>query len=275
MPISIRTHTLALLLIALFAATPVVAQSAAPNEAPPPGISDNSFLVEEAYNQEAGVVQHISNYRRDRNAGWLFTFTQEWPAPSQRDQLSYTLPLQSADGGSGLGDVIINYRRQLVGKDMEPVWFSPRLSLIVPTGNARKGSGTGGPGVQVNLPVSIQLAESFVTHWNAGATLTRARVAGGDRNTTRSINAAASAIWLASRTFNVMLESAWDRTEALDDAGRREATNNLVLLPGVRGAINFASGMQIVPGFGIPIGLGRSRGERDIFLYFSVEHSFR
>ena len=25
-----------------------------------PGISDNSFLLEEAYNQERGVVQHIS-----------------------------------------------------------------------------------------------------------------------------------------------------------------------------------------------------------------------
>jgi hypothetical protein len=275
MPRPIRARTFAGTLIALFAAAPLVAQSPAPNEAPPPGISDNSFLVEEAYNQEAGVVQHISNYRRDRDGGWLFTFTQEWPAPSQRDQLSYTVPLQSADGGSNLGDVIINYRRQVVGKDTESVWFSPRLSLIVPTGSARKGTGAGGPGVQVNLPVSVQLTEKLVTHWNAGATLTRARTAGGDRNTTRSVNAAASAIWLATRTFNVMLESAWDRTESLDDAGRRQAADNFVLLPGIRGAINLASGMQIVPGFGIPIGLGPSRGERDIFLYFSVEHSFR
>jgi hypothetical protein len=275
MPISNRARQLAALLIALFAATPLVAQNAAPSEAPPPGISDNSFLVEEAYNQEAGVVQHISNYRRDRNGGWLFTFTQEWPAPSQRDQLSYTVPLQSAEGGSKLGDVIINYRRQLVGKDTESVWFSPRLSLIMPTGNALKGTGSGGPGLQVNLPVSLQLNDVFVTHWNAGVTLTRARSAGGERNTTRSINAAASAIWLASRTFNVMLESAWDRTESLDDAGRRQSADNFVLLPGVRAAINLASGMQIVPGFGIPIGLGPSRGERDVFLYFSVEHSFR
>jgi len=27
-------------------------------------IEDNSFLIEEAYNQEAGVVQHISNLDR-------------------------------------------------------------------------------------------------------------------------------------------------------------------------------------------------------------------
>jgi hypothetical protein len=72
-----------------------------------------------------------------------------------------------------------------------------------------------------------------------------------------------------------MLESAWDRTEALDAAGVREAESHFVLLPGLRAAINLPSGMQIVPGIGMPIGVGPSRGERDLFLYFSVEHSFR
>jgi hypothetical protein len=46
-------------------------------------IQDNSFLVEEAYNQEAGVVQHIFNWvpAWERNAGGVertfdFAFTQ-------------------------------------------------------------------------------------------------------------------------------------------------------------------------------------------------------
>jgi len=30
-----------------------------------------------------------------------------------------------------------------------------------------------------------------------------------------------------------------------------------------------------VPGIGVVIGLGPSRGERELFLYFSVEHPFR
>jgi len=35
-------------------------------------IADNSFLIEEAYNQEAGVVQHISNLVRDEAGdGWV------------------------------------------------------------------------------------------------------------------------------------------------------------------------------------------------------------
>ncbi|MEO6525357.1 MAG: transporter [Gemmatimonadaceae bacterium] len=242
---------------------------------PPAPISDNSFLVEEAYNQGAGIVQHIGTFRRDRAGGWLATFTQEWPAPSQRDQLSYTVPLQSNESSSGLGDVAINYRRQLLGKDEEPIWFSPRLSVILPTGSVRNGRGAGGPGVQVNFPLSITVDPGLVTHWNIGGTMTRARSESGTHGTTRAVNAAASAIWLATPIFNVMLESAWDRTEMLTAEGVRESTDSFVILPGVRAAINLPSGMQIVPGIGVPIGVGPSRGERDLFLYLSVEHAFR
>lgn len=253
-----------LLLLLLLPATPSLAQ----------GISDNSFLVEEAYNQEAGVVQHISNFRRDRAGDWLFTFTQEWPASSQRDQFSYTLPLQSGGGGRALGDVVVNYRRQLVGRGEQPVWFSPRLSVVIPTGSTRKGTGLGGPGLQLNLPLSTQLTRKIVTHWNAGATITHANV-DGTRGNLRSLTAAASAIWLVAPTFNFMLESAWDRTEAIGDANLRATDNHFVLLPGMRAAINLKSGMQIVPGFGVPIGLGPSRGQRDLFFYLSIEHPFR
>jgi hypothetical protein len=255
-------------------ALPLGAQQPDSAKTPPP-ISDNSFLVEEAYNQEAGVVQHVSNYRRAPGGAWLFTFTQEWPAPSQRHQLSYTLPVMGArDAGSGLGDVILNYRYQAMGKDEEPLWFAPRLSVIVPSGSVRGGRGAGGPGLQVNLPLSIDLSKQLVTHWNAGATVQRARAENGVRGNTRSVNAAASAIWLLSPTWNLMLETAWDRTESLDETGAREHQENLVLLPGLRAAINLASGMQLVPGVGVPFGLLRN-GTRDIFLYFSVEHAFR
>lgn len=66
---------------------------------PSEGIQDNSFLVEEAYNQEAGVVQHILNISpdvgRNNNPGereWALNFTQEWPVFSQTHQFSYTVP---------------------------------------------------------------------------------------------------------------------------------------------------------------------------------------
>lgn len=46
------------------------------------GIQDNSFLIEEAYNQEPGVVQHILAWRR-QGRDWSNTFTQEFPLGTQ------------------------------------------------------------------------------------------------------------------------------------------------------------------------------------------------
>ena len=57
---------------ALFLALTGAAMAEEP-EAPP--IQDNSFLVEEAYNQERGVVQHIQHVPWDSKAGgWAYTF---------------------------------------------------------------------------------------------------------------------------------------------------------------------------------------------------------
>jgi hypothetical protein len=53
-------------------------------QAPTPlakGIQDNSFLIEEAYNQEPGVVQHIGSFRR-QGRDRFFTFSQELPLGS-------------------------------------------------------------------------------------------------------------------------------------------------------------------------------------------------
>jgi hypothetical protein len=242
----------------------------------PPVIADNSFLVEEAYNQEEGVVQHISTYLRTRDGSWGYTFTQEWPAPTQRHQLSYTVPILRPDGiGTGVGDLALNYRYQALGKDEESLWFSPRLSLYLPTGDVRKGRGAGGPGIEVMLPVSIAVSDAIVTHWDAGATLTRADNSIGGRGLARGVRAAASAIWLMAPNFNLMLESTVGRIETFNELGERVAETNVLVSPGVRGAFNVASGLQIVPGIAVPIGVGPSRGQRDLFLYLSFEHPFK
>jgi len=260
------------LLAVTLAATPALAQQL---PTVTPRIADNSFLIEEAYNQESGVVQHIGSFRRAPGGSWLSTFTQEWPAPSQRHQLSYTVPLSSERGaGTGLGDIAINYRYQALGREDEPVWFSPRVSVLVPTGSTEHGRGTGGPGVQVNLPLSVDLSPRLVTHWNLGATMTRGRTFSGARGTTGSYNVGASAILLLSPTINLMLEGLYERNETLSEFGGTILEKRATIVPGIRGAINFVSGMQIVPGIGVPIS-GTDRGDRDLFLYLSVEHSFR
>ena len=49
-------------------------------------------------------------------------------------------------------------------------------------------------------------------------------------------------------------------------------TNSLFINPGFRYAINFKSGLQIVPGLAVPIGVGSSSGASGLFAYLSFEH---
>ncbi len=228
-------------------------------ESPEP-ISDNSFLVEEAYNQEPGVVQHVGNFLRpDAGDAWLFSFTQEWPLGGMRHQLSYMVPiLRRDDTGTGLGDLGINYRYQLVGVDGGALAVAPRLTVLLPTGSEDHGRGFGSVGMQTNLPVSYTLGSSVATHWNAGVTLVS--------ESAPIWNLGASAIWLFRPTFNFMVEAIW-----LTRSGEETALLN----PGVRWAHNFASGLQIVPGVAYTIGLGPSSGEDGLFLYLSFEHPFK
>src|SRR4051812_5701918 len=161
--------TLAILSLVLILVAAAEAQS------PARPIQDNSFLMEEAYNQEAGIVQHISSFTRLwASKDWGYSFTQEWPVPKhERHQLSYTLVVTDPGAfpaGAGIGDTYINYRYQLVGNGETRLAVSPRLCLIAPTGNSRLGRGVGGTGVQIDLPISVALNQHFVAHTNIGGT---------------------------------------------------------------------------------------------------------
>jgi hypothetical protein len=137
------------------------------NASPP--IQDNSFLIEEAYNQEDGVVQHISSFERLTNShDWVYTQTDEWPLRTLKHQVSVTLAGTHAGSfagsGVGWGDTALNYRYQLVGSGETKVAIAPRLSMLLPTGDHKFERGSGGVGLQTNLPVSIQHASHFVSH---------------------------------------------------------------------------------------------------------------
>ncbi len=242
-------------------------------------IQDNSFLVEEAYNQEAGVVQHISTFSRNQDSkDWVYTFTQEWPVGGITHQLSYTLPwqqLRSLNGSPAFGDVLVNYRYQLLGDGEAKVAISPRFSVILPTGKESLGYGKGAVGYQAMVPVSWVLSESLVAHSNVGFTLTpSAKNQAGDKATTHDLTLGQSFIWLVNSRFNVMLEAVHTRGEAVLAPGQVQNQNSTFISPGIRWAYNFPSGLQIVPGIAVPLGVGSSRGEKAIFLYLSFEHPF-
>lgn len=241
-------------------------------------IQDNSFIIEEAYNQESGVVQHISTFARPSGGdGWAYGFTQEWPLGGIRHQLSYTIPVENIEGfGTGLGDVALNYRYQLLGNPDAATVVAPRLSLILPTGDHEEDRGAGALGFQTNLPLSLVLAPQLVTHWNAGATITpSAKNLLGEEATTASFNLGASAIWLLLPSFNLMVEALWLSTESVATAGETVRDESLLLNPGIRGAFNLANDLQIVPGVAYTFDIGSDSDDDALFVYLSFEHPFK
>ncbi|MBI5472218.1 MAG: transporter [Ignavibacteriae bacterium] len=243
-------------------------------------IEDNSFFVEEAYNQEDRVVQHISTLLSSGDPrNYAFGFTQEWPVGSQLHQLSVTVPYQWMDGVgvNGLSDVLLNYRYQLSGSDGWAA-IAPRLSLILPVGDELKGLGAGVWGVQFNLPVSKRVSNGLVVHANVGSTLlpgvkaitlTGAEV----KKTLSSFNVGVSAIALVSANVNLMLEIVRNSTGGIDAEGNVVHTHETIVNPGIRAAIDIGS-LQIVPGLAAPVITAGGETRVGSFVYLSFEHPF-
>jgi hypothetical protein len=262
--------------------SPVAASpsEAAPPAQPPAPIQDNSFLVEEAYNQEDGVIQHISFVERLNTGDWVYTQTDEWPLRSLKHQVSLTLAANEAAAfaghGPGLGDTAFNYRYQLVGSGETRVAISPRLSLLLPTGDSAAGRGFGGWGLQTNLPVSIQHNRYLVTHWNAGLTwIPSAQDALHQHANVVNPNLGQSTVWLIKPRFNALCEVVWSSNATVAGPSQIIRIQSLYVSPGVRWAYNFQNGLQIVPGIAVPIGVGTTAGQTGAIFYLSFEHGFR
>lgn len=118
-------------------------------------------------------MQHIGTFRTHRGSSdFEASFTQEWPVGGITHQLSYDLFLIRSGHETGLGDVRINYRYQLVGSGLTQLAVAPRLSLTLPTGDWKRGRGNGAAGIETMLPVSYVLSPLFTTHFDAGLALT-------------------------------------------------------------------------------------------------------
>ena len=242
------------------------------------GIQDNSFFVEEAYNQEPGVVQHILNVPINFiNGSREITpsFTQEWPVFSQTHQFSYTIPYAFTEEDNGMEDMRLNYRLQALTEDEWTPAFAPRLSLVLPTGDRDKGLGTGVVGYETNLPFSKIISDRWTLHFNAGISVfPNAR----DHHLT-NYNLGASAIYAVSRDFNLMLETVAGRNEDIAEGELApeptvdRATTALVS-PGARYAFNLPNDAQLVVGVALPIGLTSDSPDWGMFFYCSFEHPF-
>jgi hypothetical protein len=242
-------------------------------------IEDNSFLIEEAYNQEDRVVQHIFNgYYLAGTKDMLYTFTQEWPMGGQTHQISYTIAYQSLHRRlSGLGDALVNYRYQLCG-EKDWCWIAPRISIILPTGKSTEGLGSGVVGVQLSLPASKRWTNAFVSHVNIGATILPnveglAGAGSSVRRTLQTYSVGASGIYLVSENVNLMLELLYNYGAFIGESGAVEFSSASIVSPGFRYAINLGK-LQIVPGLAIPISFTSTTSTLNVFVYLSFEHPF-
>jgi DtxR family transcriptional regulator, Mn-dependent transcriptional regulator len=270
-----------MIVIFLLASRAVLAQT--PAKEPEAGtvpfkITDNSFLVEEAFNQEAGVFQNIFGAIRI-NGTWASAFTQEWPLASQTHQFSYTLAFLDDGSQRGAGDVLLNYRYQAMTEAPGRPAFSPRLSLILPAGDTGKGLGDGSLGLQVNLPFSKQRGDWY-WHWNAGmtwlpraeATFQRHDLAVIRHDNVTSPFVAGSGIYRLRPMFHLMMESVISFDQSLAEVGTRRDTT-FTLSPGFRGGWNIGD-KQVVVGFALPTTWSDTTNT-GAFLYFSYELPFK
>ena len=277
----VEVLTVAMFLLAL--AMPAGAQQPASSSAPEPfAITDNSFFVEEAFNQEARVFQNIVGVLRGETGGaWGITFTQEWPAPSMKHQLSYSATLVHADDETGPGDVLLNYRYQLFEEGPGRPAMSPRASLIIPSGDEERGLGRGGWGLQFNLPVSKQVGD-FYLHGNAGVTwfpslptdqFPSIGFAPAEDVAVVSPFISGSAIYRVRPMFNLMLESVVDWREDVIAPSATGRDTAIIVSPGARGGWNIGD-KQVVVGLALPVFRFQDDTFVGVFGYFSYELPF-
>jgi hypothetical protein len=186
-------------------------------------------------------------------------------------QFSYTIPFSGGSPTTQLDAVLINYRYQALVEGPGRPAFSPRLSLILPTGP--RGGSEDRPGLQMNLPFSKQAGDLYF-HWNGGVTWVDA-VEVGDRSTAdlTSPFLAGSVIWRTTPLFHLMMETVVEWEESIE-VGEMVRERSLTLAPGFRWGWNIGE-QQIVIGLAAPVTTTDAATNIGVFTYFSYELPFQ
>ena len=248
--------------------------------APQPfGITDNSFFVEEAFNQEPGIFQNLLVFERSGPRGWDAKFVQEWPVGSMRHQFSYSLGFARDGGASRFNGTSFDYRHQLWVEGPGRPAFSPRLSLLVSRDDSETGVDESGAGIEMNLPFSKRIGPTYL-HWNGGlrwfprmSTESRQLPVVADDVGLASPFLAGSAIYALRPMVNLMLEAVLESEHFVAGLNRTDRAAVLTVSPGARGGFNVGDA-QIVLGIAVPI--VRQQGDTDtgVLGYLSYELPF-
>lgn len=238
-------------------------------------IEDNSFLLEEAFNQEWGVYQFIQKYQTsERAGGYEYSFENEIPITDKTHQFSYELSFGRPEniGHGAVSDVTLNYRYQPFNKD--GVLLSERFGLILPTGKVEKDAGNGVYGFEFMQAASIFINDQFITHFNFGFdVLPNAKTKDIDkRNTLAGFTGGSSIIYMHNDWVNFMFEALLQSGQTTELDGSVSNETSMTLNPGVRFAIDLDwKETQIVPGIAFPTEILNRPQEHGVLFYLSIE----
>jgi hypothetical protein len=240
-------------------------------------IEDNSFLLEEAYNQEWGVYQFIQKYQTSNKGNLEYSFGNEIAISDKVHQFSYEFAHLKSDGQSHskMGDTTLNYRWQPLNKDGFLV--AERIGLIVPTGSVADGTSSGVVGFEFMQAATLTLSDRWMNHWNLGfEVLPNAKTAGQTaRGTATGFTAATSLIYLLSDNFNLMFETILQTGQSINPDETKDISSSVTLNPGFRWAWDFDwKDTQIVPGVSFPTEILNNRTEQSVLFYLSIEPKF-
>jgi len=186
------------------------------------------------------------------------------------------VPFAGENSRRAIGDVMLNYRFQATLEGRGRPAFSPRLSLILPTGSPDFTQG--GVGFQVNLPVSKQRG-SLYFHANAGSTWfpradAQSMTGSSGHVSLFTPHLSGSVIYGMRPMFNLMLESVVEFEQVLDSSGAKARETAVTISPGARGGWNLGD-RQLILGIAAPITWVASDSNAGLLLYLSYELPFR
>lgn len=238
-------------------------------------LRDNSFLIEEAFNQEPGKVQTKLRFFRVEEDTEL-RIGQEWPLGGQRHQLSFTLPFRANTEEElfRLTDVRLTYGLQAQEEGPGRPAFAPRLTAILPTAEEEDREGQGTPGIELLLPFSKQVGGTYL-HANLGMTHRFGVDAGLDKERLLFTPfVGGSAVLRVTRGLDLLLETRADFQEQATGQGGADRETKWLLNPGVRFGREFGDNL-LVAGAAAPLGLAGPLREVGFFGYISYELRFR
>lgn len=240
-------------------------------------IQDNSFLIEEAYNQDPGVYQFINIYQHDFKTGLYYSTLQgEIPLWSREHQFSFSLPARkTAASVESLGDLSLNYRYQNYNKDGTMV--AQRFGAIVPTGKVNKNTSYNSVGFAWMQAVTFSLSNQFQMHVNLGLNMTPAARTKGysQREMLTGFTTGVGIVYKHSDKVNFLTEFLYDTQEDFDEKGDTSSNPTITINPGARFDIDLSiEKTQVVPGISFPVTVGNDEVHTGVLFYLSFEPDF-